>query len=105
MRSCKVLVDGIPAGVLEETGTLYRFRYDPAYIGRPDASPVCAAMPLSAEEYTSSHLFPFFSNMLSEGSNRTFQERLHHLTPGDDFGLLLKTCSYDTIGNVTVEAL
>ena len=105
MRSCTVLVNGIPAGVLEETGGLYRFRYDPAYIVRQDASPVCAAMPLKAEEYSSPYLFPFFSNMLSEGSNRSFQERLHHLNPGDDFGLLLKTCSYDTIGNVTIEAL
>lgn len=105
MRRCRVLVNGIPAGVLEETGSSYRFRYDPAYLGRPDASPVCVAMPLSVEEYTSPYLFPFFSNMLSEGSNRIFQERLHHLNPDDDFGLLLKTCSYDTIGNVTVEAI
>ena len=71
----------------------------------PDASPICLAMPLTAEPYISDSLFPFFSNLLSEGSNREFQAKYHHLAPDDDFGLLLKTASYDTIGSVTVREI
>lgn len=105
MRSCQVFVNDILAGVLEERSAGYIFSYDDTYLSSGDASPVCVAMPLSRKPYESEHLFPFFSNLLSEGSNREFLESLHHLEKGDDFGLLLETCTYDTIGNVTVKAL
>ena len=63
------------------------------------------AMPLREEPYESSTLFLFFSNMLSEGVNRSFQMQLLGLRPDDDFGLLLKTAGYDTIGAVTVKEM
>lgn len=106
MRACKVLVNGRFAGVLsEETSGHYVFSYDKEYIKEPDATPVCLAMPLREEPYVSDVLFPFFSNLLSEGSNREFQIKYHHLSPEDDFGLLLKTASYDTIGAVTIQEI
>lgn len=106
MRACLVYINGRKAGILrEETLEKYVFSYDAAYLKEPDASPICLAMPLTAEPYISDSLFPFFSNLLSEGSNREFQAKYHHLAPDDDFGLLLKTASYDTIGSVTVREI
>ena len=106
MRSGKVYVNRQYAGILrEESPDRYTFSYDRDYLHSPSPSPVCVAMPLTEEEFVSTSLFPFFSNMLTEGFNREFQERYHHLPPGDDFGLLLKTAAYDTIGAVTVKEI
>ena len=106
MRACKVFVNGQFAGVLaEESPTRYTFSYDAEYLHQVRPAPVCIAMPPTAEPYVSDCLFPFFSNLLSEGANRDFQTRLHHLLPDDDFGLLLKTATYDTIGSVTVKEI
>ena len=57
------------------------------------------------QEYHSDSLFPFFENMLSEGSNRELQMRLFKLDEKDSFGLLLATARYDTIGAVTIKAI
>ena len=43
--------------------------------------------------------------MLSEGENRETQARLLHISPEDDFGILLATARYDTIGAVTVKPI
>ena len=53
-------------------------------------------------EYKSDHLFRFFFNMLSEGENRDLQIQYLKLNENDDFGLLLATAQYDTIGAVTL---
>lgn len=39
--------------------------------------------------------------MLSEGENRKLQSQLLHIDAEDDFGILLATARYDTIGAVT----
>ena len=102
MRQCKVYVNGVETGLLqEETGGGYRFSYDAGYTGRP----VCLAMPVRNEIYESDHLFPFFFNMLSEGANRKMQSQLLHIDEDDDFGILLATAQTDTIGAVTVKEL
>lgn len=104
MVSAKVFVKGIFAGLLvQESPDSYRFTYDDNYVRHHPEDPVCLAMPVRSDSYTSPYLFPFFSNMLSEGSNRAFQTRLFHLDPDDDFSLLLEAARYDTIGAVTVQ--
>ncbi len=104
MRSARVYVKGIPAGrLIQENPNSYSFTYDEEYILQHREDPVCLAMPVQKEAYTAPYLFPFFSNMLSEGSNRAFQTHLHHLAPDDDFSLLLEIAGYDTIGAVTVK--
>lgn len=104
MRAGNVYVNGKWAGVLvEENHHHYVFTYDKDYVHTVGAEPVCLAMPLSEEPYVSDSLFPFFCNLLSEGFNKDFQVKYHHLSPDDHFGLLLKTASYDTIGAVTVK--
>ena len=104
MRSAKVFVKGVYAGrLVQESPDSYRFTYDDDYVLHHQNDPVCLAMPVRTEAYKAPYLFPFFSNMLSEGSNRAFQARLFHLDPDDDFSLLLETARYDTIGAVTVK--
>ncbi len=102
MRQCKVFVHDMEAGVLQETDDRqYVFTYNGDYTGEP----VCLAMPVRQEPYCSDHLFPYFFNMLSEGANRQIQSLVHHIDETDDFGIMLATAGYDTVGSVTVKPL
>lgn len=92
------------AGVLTENArNSYEFDYDKEYLKSKDAVPVSLTLPLSDKPYHSEVLFPFFFNMLSEGDNRKLQSRMLHIDEDDDFGILLATAQYDTIGAVTVK--
>jgi serine/threonine-protein kinase HipA len=62
-------------------------------------------MPVRSTAYTSSFLFPYFYNMLSEGENRRTQSVVHHIDENDDFGILLATAHTDTIGAVTIKPI
>ena len=100
MRECKVYVHDAEAGLLQETDDReYVFTYHDEYQG----DPVCLAMPVRQKVYRSDHLFPYFFNMLSEGANRQVQSMLLHIDEKDDFGIMLATAQYDTIGAVTVK--
>lgn len=102
MRQCKVLVHNVEAGILQETDDRkYIFIYNEGYKG----DPVCIAMPIRKEPYTSDNLFPYFFNMLSEGANRLLQSQLLHIDEHDDFGIMLETARFDTIGAVTIKPL
>ncbi len=104
MRQGKVYVRDQYAGLLtEQDGHHYVFDYDPEYAALRESKVVCLAMPLSQLHYESDSLFPYFSNLLSEGENRQLQARYHHIEEEDDFGILLATACYDTIGCVTVK--
>lgn len=106
MRQCEVYVHGIKAGILrEEDDREYVFTYDPSYLSGKKNPPVSLTLPLRKEPYRSSYLFPFFFNMLSEGENRQIQSQLLRIDAEDDFGILLATAQYDTIGAVTVKPL
>lgn len=100
MRKCKVLVHGVIAGELTEHDNPkeYVFIYSPEYKGEP----VSLLMPVRSEEYRSEHLFPYFANILSEGENRSIQASVLRKDKDDDFGILLETAQFDTVGAVTV---
>lgn len=102
MRQCKVYVHDREAGLLQETDTgEYVFTYDRDYHGEP----ICLAMPVRELPYSSDSLFPYFSNLLSEGANRQLQSTLLHVDENDDFGIMLATAQHDTIGAVTVKPI
>lgn len=106
MRSGKVFLNGVFAGVIsEETGKGYTFEYDDAYLANPSCPAISLTLPKKQKVYTSPFLFPFFANMLSEGSNRYVQSVLHHVDREDDFGILLATAYLDTPGAVTVRRI
>ncbi len=102
----EVYRNGVFAGILkEESRQHYVFKYDDNYFY--DASKPAISLTLSKKqkEYRSDFLFPFFSNMLSEGVNRKLQSIQWRIDEEDDFGLLAATAAHDTIGAVTVKPI
>lgn len=94
------------AGVLtEESPQRYVFRYDDAYFNDSSNPAISLTMPKTQKEYNSKFLFPFFFNMLSEGVNKKLQSTQLKIDETDNFGLLLATAQYDTIGAVTVKPI
>ncbi len=106
MRQAEVYRSGILAGTLtEENQNSFIFRYDVNYFADQEKPAVSLTLPKTRQEYHSTFLFPFFSNMLSEGANRRIQSRMLQIDENDDFGILLATAQYDTIGAVTVKPI
>lgn len=106
MRQALVLSNNIVAGRLIETDERrYIFRYDEDYLFNSELRAISLAFPKRKEGYTSDELFPFFFNMLSEGSNKALQCRTLKIDENDSFGLLLATAKYDTIGAITIQEL
>lgn len=106
MRQALVLLNNIVAGRLIETDEgRYVFRYDEDYLFNSELRAISLAFPKRKEEYVSDELFPFFFNMLSEGSNKALQCRTLKIDENDSFGLLLATAKYDTIGAITIQDL
>lgn len=107
MRKAQVFIHNKNAGTLIETDAPieYIFIYNDDYLANMANQPVCLSMPLTNKEYRSKYLFPYFFNLLSEGENRLIQSTLLHIDAEDDFGILLKTASCDTVGAITVKQL
>ena len=106
MRKAEVYRDGILAGTLSETeGGGYIFTYDSAYFNDNSKPGISLTIPKKQLTYNSEHLFPFFYNMLSEGTNRALQSKQLKIDEKDFFGLLLATAQYDTIGAITVKQI
>lgn len=104
MRQGKVFLNNIYAGLLkEEPGKGYTFTYDELFFADKTLPAISLTLPKSQKEYHSPFLFPFFSNMLSEGYNRRLQSIIHHVDETDDFGILLATAHSDTPGAVTIK--
>lgn len=106
MRKAEVYRNGVLAGILAETGGgTYVFTYDSLYFNDKTKPGISLTLPKKQSEYASEHLFPFFYNMLSEGTNRVVQSKQLKLDENDFFGLLLATARYDTIGAITVKQI
>jgi serine/threonine-protein kinase HipA len=103
MRKAAVYRDGEFAGTLtEESRKSYVFRYDERWFRDATKPGVSLTLPKTQQEYRSPTLFPFFSNMLSEGANRKLQCTHLKIDEEDSFGLLMATAQVDTAGAVTV---
>ncbi len=106
MRALEIYHNGVLAGILtEENRQHYVFRYDDNYFNDTSKPPISLTLPKNEKEHSSSFLFPFFFNMLSEGVNRKLQSLQLKIDEDDDFGLLAATAQIDTIGAVTVKPL
>ena len=104
MRKANIYLNGMLAGELTETsGKKYLFRYSDDYFNEPVKPAISLTLPKNQQEYHSDCLFPFFFNMLSEGSNRITQARLLRIDEKDHFGILLATAQNDTTGAITVK--
>ncbi|MGB5026080.1 MAG: HipA N-terminal domain-containing protein [Saprospiraceae bacterium] len=98
--------NGILAGTLtEENRQHFVFRYDDNYFNDATKPAISLTIPKTQKEYSSEILFPFFFNILSEGVNRKLQCTQLKIDEEDNFGLLMATAQFDTIGAVTVKPI
>ncbi|MBS1774960.1 MAG: HipA N-terminal domain-containing protein [Bacteroidetes bacterium] len=106
MRAMEIYRNGTLAGILsEENRQHFVFRYDDIYFNDAAKPAISLTLPKTKKEYSSEFLFPFFFNMLSEGVNRKLQSTQLRIDEEDNFGLLMATAQYDTIGAVTVKPI
>jgi serine/threonine-protein kinase HipA len=63
---------------------------------------ISLTFPKNEQVYHSKDLFPFFYNMLPEGSNKQVVCKYNRIDQNDDFGLLMTTAKNDSIGAVRV---
>jgi HipA-like protein len=106
MRAAKVLFKDKEAGTLtQHDDGSFSFAYDPAWADDPGKPVISLNFPKRHEAYHADFLFPFFYNMLPEGSNKQIVCKLNRLDGDDYFGLLLTIATNDTIGAVTVHKI
>jgi HipA-like protein len=103
MRKAKILYKNQEAGMLiQHDNGSFTFKYDNSWISDETKPAISLTLPKSQQEYHSDFLFPFFYNMLPEGSNKQIVCKLNRLDLNDYFGLLLTTAKNDTIGAIKV---
>lgn len=103
MRQAKILYKNEEAGMLTQfdNGT-FEFRYDDSWFNAQEKPPISLTFPKSQQKFRSEFLFPFFYNMLPEGTNKQVVCHALRIDMSDYFGILLNTATYDTIGAVRV---
>ncbi len=106
MRKCNIYIKDIFAGILTENSRDdYEFEYCDDYFYNAALPSIGLSFPKTNKKYQSRYLFPLFANILSEGHNRQMQSALLHIDEKDDFGILMETAQYDTIGALTVKPI
>lgn len=106
MRELAVYYNDIEAGILTEKypGTGYTFQYKAEYLNSK-MPPISVTLPKHSNAYNSEHLFPFFSNMIPEGTNRKVICRTLRIDENDFFGILEAMADKDFIGAVNVRRI
>ena len=103
MRQAKVLFKNDEAGILiQHDDGSFTFRYHDDWIANSDRQSISLTLPKTEKEFRAQYLFPFFYNMLPEGSNKQVVCKLNRIDRADDFGLLLTTAKNDSIGAVRI---
>ena len=106
MRQLGVYYNNVKAGVLTEQhpGRGYEFRYDPTYLLSGGKS-ISVTLPRNRQMFEAETLFPFFTNMLPEGANRSIICRRLRIDENDFFGMLSAMAGKDFIGAVHVKTI
>ncbi len=103
MRQAKILYKDIEAGILiQHDDGSFTFRYNDSWMNDVNKPNISLTLPKQQQEYHSGNLFPFFYNMLPEGSNKQFVCKHNRIDMSDYFGLLVTTAKNDNIGAVRV---
>ena len=106
MRVASIFFKGEEAGILTQRDDgSFTFQYHPSWVDDSKKPAISLTLPKTMTAYHSRYLFPFFYNMLPEGSNKQVVCLLNRLDKTDYFGLLLTTAQTDTIGAVTVSKI
>ena len=103
MRRAKILYKDEEAGVLtQHDDGSFTFCYHTSWMENINRSGISLTLPKNEREYHSKFLFPFFYNMLPEGSNKQVVCKYNRIDQNDYFGLLMTTAKNDPIGAVRV---
>lgn len=103
MRNAKVLFKNEEAGILtQHDNASFSFRYHDDWVTNNSKQSISLTLPKTEKEFQSKYLFPFFYNMLPEGSNKQVVCKLNKIDREDHFGLLMITAKNDSIGAVRV---
>lgn len=106
MRMAKILFKDEEAGVLtQHDDGSFTFKYNDAWLANNSKPAISLNLPKAEKEFHSKFLFPFFYNMLPEGSNKQVVCKLNRIDQTDYFGLLITTAKHDSIGAITVKAM
>ena len=106
MQKGKVYRNKTFAGLLIKISSEeYFFQYDTDYLEKDNAKAISLNFPLQEKEFKSNHMFPFFFNMLAEGSMKDLQCKQLKIDKDDNFSRLLKTTNMNTIGSITLEEI
>lgn len=106
MRQATIFYKGEEAGILEQHDNgSFTFRYLEAWLADPANPSISLTLPRSQPEYHAEYLFPFFYNILPEGTNRQTVCKANRLDFDDYFGILITTARYDTVGAITVRKI
>lgn len=103
MREAKVLFKNQEAGVLtqHDDGSI-TFCYLEVWLADKAKPAISLTLPKYEQPFHSQNLFPFFYNMLPEGSNKQVVCKLNRIDTEDYFGLLMTTAKFDSIGAVRI---
>ncbi|MEO6522481.1 MAG: HipA N-terminal domain-containing protein [Mucilaginibacter sp.] len=106
MRQAKIIFKGEEAGIISQHDNgSFSFLYNPSWTEDSRKPAISLTLPKQKAPYQSDHLFPFFYNMLPEGSNKQVVCKLNRIDLDDYFGLLLVTAKHDTIGAVNIQKI
>lgn len=103
MRQAKVLYKNEEAGILQQLddGT-FVFVYLDQWFQDSSKPSISLTLPKVQQKYFSKHLFPFFFNLLPEGTNKDVVCYAMRIDKSDHFGILLTAAKYDSIGAVRI---
>jgi len=103
MREAKVLFKDVEAGILtQHDDGSFTFCYHEAWLIDSSKPGISLTLPKTEQTFHSQFLFPFFYNMLPEGSNKQVVCQLNRIDNDDYFGLLMNTAKHDSIGAVKI---
>ncbi len=106
MRQADVLYKKETAGLLTQLDDgSFVFTYHNQWFNETDKPAISLTLPKTQQDYKSKYLFPFFYNMLPEGSNKQTVCFENRIDTKDHFGILLTTAKQDTIGAVTIKKI
>ena len=106
MRQAAIKYKAKVAGTLTQLDDgSFTFSYLDSWLANPELPSISLTLPKSQQEYHSRYIFPFFYNMLPEGTNKQTVCKALRIDPDDYFSLLLQTARHDTIGAITVEKI
>jgi len=103
MRNAKILFKNEEAGILtQHDDASFSFRYHDDWVTDNNKQSISLTLPKTQKDFHSKYLFPFFYNMLPEGSNKQVVCTLNRIDREDHFGLLMITAKNDSIGAVRI---